>query len=356
MKIKIYKDLNNTLLKDWRNLWKMHPYANIVNSPEWFMAACKSYNYKEKSILALYKNSKLIAIAGFVKSSLFGIPFFIIPAEKFAHEQPLLVDYVNSEITCMFFNELIKLGNIYIKSFDKEIISRLDKHQKNINIFSGEIHSYVSFLDGEYGSFSKDNKKQIFNRLRKLKERVFTEIKEANHEDLLKHAFQIEIKSSKGEKGIGVFNKENSQEFYSSLARFIPKNLITAILYFGKKPVAYSIGFMRGDNYISSQKAHLSQFNYYMPGKLIKLHLMHYWRSKHNAGEFDFGPGYDRFKKDFTKRIYQTYNIIFSKNKLIRIYSSYSYEYQMKVYKVISKNKRIYSAYKRVINTLRMAK
>jgi len=348
MKVKIYTNLDNELIRAWRNLWKKHLYANIVNSPEWFIAACESFGYRQKLIIAIYRQAKLIAIAGFVKSNLFGIPFFVTPGESFADSQPLLVDFTNRKITYTFVSELIKLGNVYIKSFSLKSANLLLRYQKNIRFFPGDIHPYVNFADGEYGSLSRENKNQIFNRIEKLNN-VDIDIREDNHEELLNIASQIEIESSKMEKGICVMDKEDAKNFYYSLAKLLPGSVSTAVLFFNKKPAAYSIGFTHGNSFSSTQKAHIPEYDYYRPGKLIKIFLMDYWKKKHPGEEFGLGPGYDRFKMDFTKRTIRTYNIVLSKHSFITAYIIFAYNLHKNAYYLLSRNKKMYALYKKLI-------
>lgn len=347
MTVKIFTELNEQIISDWKKLWTKSLYANVVNSAEWYIAACNAFAFENKVIIAIYEDNLLFGIVGFVKTTFYGFRVYTAACQEFADSQPFLIENDHKEYINYLIHEAIKL-EVYIKSISENVISLIRSNKENVDIFAGEIQSYVSFADGEYGNLSRESKSSVLNRAKKLSEKVYVDIREDNHAENLEVAFNIEGESSKMMLGKGVFHREDVKKFYTYLAQMLPKNLLSAILFFGKNPVAYSIGFFNGKDITSSQKAHLSDYNYYKPGKLIKMHVMDYWRIKHNAEEFGFGPGYDRFKMDFTKRTRSTYNIICSKNILKRKYIFFTYIIQQKMYKFLSKHKKSYSFYKKI--------
>ncbi len=345
MKTIKYNRLNNETIKVWEILWKKSPYSNISNSPAWFISAVQAFKHKKILVVSMYsEEGELKAIAGFVQTRAYGVPVFMLPGREFSEWQSLLVDYNNLELTKQFLTEISKLGTLYLTGFSDSIRNLVVNNLKLVTTFVSEYTSYVNFEDGDYGEYPKKKISKLLNKIKRLPYKVYAENTVESHNEAIKKAFDIELTSTKLKKGRGVFHREDARTFYSLLSKRMSSNISVSILYFGQKPVAYTLGFVWKNIFFSSQKAHVGEYNYFSPGRLNKLFLFDYWREKGSKILY-FGQGYDAFKMNFTKRIEALNTLIISDNKLLMIYIKLAHNTRKHVYALISNNSYLYSLY-----------
>lgn len=341
MRVQIFLKPTEILIKEWEKLWENSLYANVVNSPAWFLYACKAFSYKEKLIVALYAdNDSLVGVGGFVKNNLYGISVYTVPALEFADKNPLLIDFKNKNYIKIFFKEIDKLGTVCISALSRDEVKLID----STCIFIDSICPFIELSGGTYVDLSKHKKKKLFKRLEKLPEKIT--FKNYNGTDLeaLEIAYSIELESSKIKSGKKVFSKSSNRVFYSELAQKVPYNTIVSLLFFGQKPVAYTIGFLCNGIFTSSQKAHLDCYSYYNPGRVLKYYLIDYL-NKMGIAEFNFGRGADYFKMSFTNTTRELYSIVVSRKKIIKSYILVAYRIREFLYNIVSKYKSIYVFY-----------
>jgi hypothetical protein len=341
----IFKKLNEKILIDWEKLWKTSSFSNIVNSPAWFLAAYEAFQHDKYAIVAVYDHEFLVAIAAFVKTKRYGLPVYSIAGLEFADRQPLLADYNNDEVMRIFLSEIIKLGNIYFSAIRKDAAILINKYQKNSRFFISDINAYIDFTINSDSSLCSRKRTNLLNRLSRANQPVNVKFSIDNHNQELETIYNLDVNSSKSKKGRAVFDDVRIKKFYKLLARMMPSSMMTSLLYFGETPVAYNLGFIDHGSFIGSQKAHLSEFNYFNPGKIIEIKAMEYVQ-KLGINEYDLGRGYDRFKMDFSDNTRILYNIIVSKHSLVRSYYYFVYSLREKLYDLAVRQRKIYSVYR----------
>jgi CelD/BcsL family acetyltransferase involved in cellulose biosynthesis len=350
MRIKTYNQLSDVLLSKWEELWQNSEFATVVNSPAWFLSSLKAFPTKEIRIIALHKSKKLIGIALFVKVKMYGFSVWQTPGAEFADRNSLLLDLNEDTIVYYFCEELKKLGNVNLTGLTSENIMLLQQKVKNAKFLQVDQDPYSYFEESIYGDFPKRHRTNVMNRLSHLEEPVEFITSRKNHNKALEIAYQIEIQSSKNEHGKSVFDRTDAKTFYSSFANLLPKNMAISLLYFGEKPVAYCIGFVCNNTFFASQKAHLSEYNYYNPGKVVMIKMLEYWNKK-GIQEFSHGRGYDRFKMSFTKTARPIFTMTYSKYFFLPSLLNSLSIFQQKIYEIISRHQKMYAEYHNLKNS-----
>lgn len=348
MEVKIYTTLDSKLFDDWKSLWEKSGKKNIVSSPGWFQAAYKAFQPKSVAIVAVYKNTKnLVAIAPFFKTNLFGFSVFTFPAREFAFQEALLIEENSQEAFNSLLKAISQLKNVLLSPLNNQLGKLIHNKVRNSYIFLADKNPYIDLTQYVYGDFPEKKRKNLLNRIQKVDVPVYllntTEYNKKNL-DLI---FHIDQESNKQLHGKGVFYKKEIQEFYISLFQNIPSRLMASFLYFGDIPIAYTIGFLSDSIYTGSQKAYLSGYEYFNPGKILQLKLLDFC-DQEKIKTFSFGFGYDRFKMDFTKNVNDVYSVIISKNNILRYYLLGSFYMQKKLYTQFSKSAKVYSLYKKI--------
>jgi len=348
MKATYYRDVSEKFRKEWQQLWQKSESANMVNSPAWFTAAVQISPKKAQCIIAVYNdNESLIAVAPFVKSKVFGMPVYTTPGSEFADRSCLLVKYSNAALIKFIISAFDKLGIVYLTEFEENQLLNIQPAVSNGLFFPSTENPYIDFSDGNYGIYPNKKRNHILNRAKTVQEKITIIHADGKNHKALLDAFNIEKKSVKYMNGKGVLAKKEAQNFYTALAKENASHLLISVLYFGKKPVSYCIGFIFRNIYQGSQKAYVQGYDYYYPGKLLFLNLVDYCRSL-DMTQLDLGSGNDRFKKDFTKKTRNHYNLVYTNKTFVRFYIHNMYKIRMKFYKTLVAHKNIYRWYKQI--------
>lgn len=348
MEVKIYTTFDSNLLEDWKNLWEKSGKNNAVSSPGWFQAAYNAFRPKSVAIVTVYTKTKnLIAIAPFFKSNLFGSSVFTFPAREFAFQDALLIEEDSLEAFYSLLKGVWQLGNVLLSPLDYQLAKLIHNKERNSYMFLTDKNPYINLSQYIYGDFPEKKRKNLLNRIQKIDVPVYLLNTTEYDKKKLDLIFHIDKESNKQLHGKGVFYRKDVQEFYIGLFQNIPSKLMTSLLYFGDIPIAYTIGFLSESIYIGSQKAYLSGYEYFNPGKILQLKLLDYC-DQQNIKTFSFGFGYDRFKLDFTKNASDVYSVIISKNLILRYYLLGSLYMRKKLYTQCSKSAKVYSLYKKI--------
>lgn len=349
MKIRKFTEISNELRNDWEMLWRNSPYANIVNSPAWTLAANKAFNYKDLLIISVYndRGTDLLAIAAFVKEKIFGVPMWTAPGVEFSDKCSILADLSDRNVMSSLVPEIVRLGFVYLPHCTQDEIKKMQEFMPKSKTLKSDVNLYMDFSKGKYGKYSNKKIKNLLNRIENSKTQLdFVTSNCANNNGALETCFRIDVASVKHSKGRGVFYKPEAREFYRALAELSPESVPLSILYLNNKPVSYLIAFLVNNVYTTTQKAYLEGFEYYNPGKLTLMKLIDHYEKE--LPMIEFGRGCDQSKRSFTSSFYVLYNLIISKNALVPLYISTMHDFHTKAYESISSNPRVYCLYKKV--------
>ena len=346
MKVIKYTKLTPELKQEWQQLWQASKFATVSNSPEWFLSGAEAYNKKKKMVVALYdKSNTLIGVGGFVEEKIYGIPTWTSGASVFTDKEAILLNYNSRKEVTYYFSYLKTCGVFYFTSYRKNYLRSLE-NIKGITSFASDINSFVDFSTGDYGSLPHKKVQLTLNRLLRNTQSFDYNVNVTHNKlNALQTVFAIESKSAKMKNGKGVFDNRQARSFYKKLVEQLPEHVIISLFWLNKLPIAYSICFVNQHILQGSQKAHISDYNYFSPGKLIVFKICDYSREK-NLPYFDLGRGVDTFKKSFATRYEPLYSIIISQTFFIAYYLHIMFRARERAYEKLIQMKGLYKLYK----------
>ncbi|HSX10001.1 MAG TPA: GNAT family N-acetyltransferase [Candidatus Saccharimonadales bacterium] len=320
MKTIVYKQLNPELIKEWQSLWKSSTEANYVNSPQWFLSAIDTFNYKDIAIIALYQKDKLVGIVGLVQEKKYGITFYTIAPIDFTCGVPFLIDINDEVIVKELIKQLLQLGNIFLNNIPEEFEAILQKNTKEMSSAYQTVNYFLPIQKDEKGNVILKKRNKLLKEIKGYEDKINLKTFDGTSNEGLTYVYKLDNVSRKQGKGYNTFASVEIRKFYENLAKYFKKNILINILFFEKTPIAYEIGFLIGKNYFGSQMAYVTDYKHYSPGKVILTKVIDYVGSN-NVEEMSFGSGENTVKRLVTEQKRDLYKVILSKNLAARKYS-----------------------------------
>lgn len=352
MRTIIYTQLEEKLIKDWLSLWNNSPFANYSNSPHWFMSLIETFNYKNFTIITIYNNEHLLAIAALIKKRIYGIELYAFPPENFVCGLPFLVNTQNKSLLRTLLSKLLKLGNVFIENSPEFLAKDLKEQTTKINAFISTLNYYINIIKDNDGQIVIRHKRKMMRRAQSIGKMLNLRSFNEQVTEALNVAFAIDNKSRKQTKGYNTFSNKQSKKFYRLLAKNFKEKFLVNILYYEKKPIAYEIGFLVNKTFYGSQIASLSSYDNYSIGRILLVHLIEILNKK-GIEKLDFGSGEDHVKKSFTKDYILLYNIIISKNIFIRTYLHLILQLRTKIFNYLKRHIKLYTTYRILKNIIK---
>lgn len=320
----------------------------MENSPGWFEAACKAFQYEKKCVIAAYDmtHTNLVAVVPLVKVRLYGIHAYAAPGLDFVTHAAILGDLRDNALRQELIATMEKLGTIHLKGLMGEDAYGLAQSSNNVSLFPSDRESVIDFAYGPFGEFPKRQLRVLRNRIKRSPEPMGAPVA-ANPVEALQTCFDIDQASVKHQKGKGVFWRDGNRAFYTLLAEKYPSRICITILLYGSKPIAYDMCFHYKDTYIGSQKAYLPEYAYYKPGYFIFITFIEEV-SRHGPVHISLGGGYDQFKHEFTKQSRVLFGAVVSTRALSRLFLACMLRARERIYRIVVAYPKIYANYKRL--------
>lgn len=347
MKTAVYTELTPQLAKQWEALWEARrDVATAFNSPQWLAAARHAFGPAEERIITVSTDDgTLKAVCALVKCKLYGVTLYAAPAPGLADKPSILVDWSDYAAVRTLTAALKKLGIVYLSYCPAGITNSIQGGAgNNLITFQDDQTVYVDFKNGPHAELSTNTLRKIDKRISKSPERVSMSHSEHAHDELLTTAFDIEKRSTKNLRGMGVLIQPEIQSFFRRLASLKPELVHVSTMNVGRAPIAFSIDLYVHNTYQGSQKAYLRGYEQLQPGKYLVTKLLEYNYTKGRSG-FDFGRGYDSFKAQFIKNPRPTYTVILAGPATGR-YLSFIRSLRDRVYNIVFSQKQLYKAFK----------
>lgn len=344
-----HSSLSPSLRKEWRELWNQASAASIFNAPEWFETSVEAFSHQKTRFLTIRDKSDgaLVGILPLIKTRLFALWVYRQPGYEFVDRFSMLVSDSKKGVAEEMVRHLSEIGNVYLNGLADENLAPFSLKKSRASVFFFDWNPYIDYA--VYRSLPNHKSKSL-----KKAEKTFGSVKFIHATEqlayYLKQAFEIDCLSSKQKKGKGVFDRPDTQMFFSKLAEKCPESMFVDLLFFGEKPVAYSIGFLYKGVYRCSQKAHLSEYDRYRPGGIAYRKFLDALADK-DVQEVDIGRGYDQFKQDFTKTTRRLSIAVVSKNIFIRWYVQQCFMLRERIYNFLSAHPSFYLRYKHFLQT-----
>src|SRR5664279_4104326 len=109
----LIKQIDETLISQWNELWSRAENSSVFNSYEWFLTCQQTFKLNNYEFHVCYdKDGKLLAILPLTVSSHFGIKVSESICNKFLVDTAFLVEKLDPELLKAFFNSIIEKRNI----------------------------------------------------------------------------------------------------------------------------------------------------------------------------------------------------------------------------------------------------
>ncbi len=305
--IRIRKQLNKNLRKDWIRLWSQSEYSHFFNSSQWFECCRNTFKYNNFIFVTAYNDSRLVGILPLVKNTFFGIQSYCEPGIVYLDRSTVLVS--DRSIIEPLLSGALELGNIKLSEVPPNFLPSI-KIIKPSSISESSINPYLPLNDDPFKFLTKKQKSKIFNKQKKfehdLEYKIFTGSKKS-----LEIAIEIDKKSMKYARGQASFGDRQSANFYTNLITYFRRQIVIDILYFKKQPVIYSIGLADKKIYHALSTSYNKDYQFLIPGKLLLFYILRRLH-KESYKELHFSRGTNVLKREFTPHAYTQYDVYFT--------------------------------------------
>jgi hypothetical protein len=346
MEIKIFTTIEQNIINDWMSLWQRSHLANYTNSPLWFLALLESFHYTNYRIIAIYKEKQLIALSALVKKRKYGLSFSTLPLSDYICGNPFLLDLRDEKVVSLMIKEWLNLGNILFINIPVDTVTALQQQTISFDAIPEAYHFTLALSRDIDGNPIIPNRKKLMHKVRDYEDQVTLKSYDGTETKALELAFAIDAKSRKNTRGYSSFADKTIQNMYRSLARNFKERMRINILSYGKKQIAYEIGFQIGTTYYGSQLAFHETYANIAPEKIMYVKLFEYLAAK-GIQYIDFGSGDSHLKRAVTHDYDLLYQIIISNNHLVRQYITLIRTIRVTLFHKLQKYNHIYAWYKK---------
>lgn len=307
MKAKIYKDINEELIKEWTELWEKSAHAHFFNSYAWF-AVCKEIFKPEKLLITcVYKDDELQVIYPLFEQKKYGIKTYGNPGGRFADKSCILIKEQDAKTVILLLRSIQSKYNLIVEEVSEE----------NYLYFrsSGYIESPVK---EEASSFQleednlrfmgKKKRKKLLSKYKKNFEQ--TEHRRFKGSELIEYFKYIELIDANSRKrlsGKEVTSDGIQWRLFKRIAKDFPQYLVLDVLFIEGEPIVYELGIIAKNREIGYQTAFDERKKKYEPGRVI---LIYIWESmrEEELETYDWARGVNGLKKDFTPKFERQYS------------------------------------------------
>lgn len=316
-KIVTINKIDKVTLREWSNLWQNSKSSTIFNSPEWFLACTRTFNIPSYTIYKIYLDNSLVAIFPVKIGRRFGVNVIEPLCGKYLYGSTFLVLDGDKKLFEILLREVTRHNNLFIPKINKDYAIFIKESFGNSFTVISAVSPYLSLSREPFRMISKSARK-IISKLIASHSDDFLLKKIKGKKDLLqalKIMFIIENVSTKKYRGREIFSQNESRAFYTNLIKYCSKYVRIDLLYFKKKPIAYSYNFEYGNEVLGYQTAYRARYKKLIPGKIMTKYLLDKLGSD-GFQKFDFGAGISSYKMEFTDTYNYLFDVYISKNYL----------------------------------------
>lgn len=319
--IYIVKKINDTLINQWKELWKKGENANIFNSYEWFLTCLETYNIKDYELHVSYSNEKLVAILALCVYRRFGVKVSSTLCNNFLVDTAFLLEKFDKKLLKYFFSAIIVKRNLYIQKIDNKSAEFLQNLFPDMFFSLISANPYVDISKDNLASISPTTHRQIKRIIKKNPNQFSFKIYGGtdNLSQYLMTMFNLEQNSSKKLRAMDLFSKKENREFFTNLVKNCSPLIKICILYYNNHPLAYQFGFLYNNIFHAYQTSYLFEYAKLRPGKTMLFHLLENLK-KNNIDALDLGGGMSMYKLEFTSSYRLLYDLYYSKNIFITLW------------------------------------
>lgn len=333
--------LSKGLKSSWMTLWEQSSTAHFFNSVEWFELS-DLFSSDACEVFTVSEGERLVAVLPISLQSWFGVITQTCPAGRFMDKLSLLYEDNNTRALKALVKFLKMDGNFYLAEISEHEKNIIVKYFSDIKFRFSDINYYLPLTENPWQFISKKNLSKIKNKIKKNRDELSFK---SFYGDVsaLKTAFAIDMKSYKQAKGMASFTSKENQKIFMKICKKLPNFFRIDILYFQKKPVAYSIGFICRQTYLAINTSFDNEFRNLTPGKLLTYMLIERLVSE-KFSTLDFGRGDSWLKKDFTSFYRKQYLVYYHHSSVARLW----WQTANLTYDSLLNSKIAYGAYRKV--------
>lgn len=318
-KVKVYKNLDENLVRMWKGLWLRSKSANFFNSYEFCAACMKTYSDDNYEIFCLEKEEEAVAILPLVKSRVFGFTCYVNPGGRFVEKSPILVKDASIDNLKYLLDFIVNRDNLRLSELPEDIAKYLNTSFKKSLVSIISINPFIDLKQEKYFGLNKKTLSKLENRFRKNKDSLeYLHITKGGEKEL-NSVIDLEKRSTKSTMGKGIFGVTSSRLFFRNLIKICNNRIVFDYLTFNKKIFVSAVGVIFKDTYYAYHTSYLRDYKYFVPGKMITYFMLSQLKSE-GVKLFDFTRGYSDFKKEFTENFSLQYDFYLSKSNFINLW------------------------------------
>lgn len=352
-KIITRNNLDKELYNEWLELWKKSNCANYINGPQWLRSTIDSFGYKNYQIYCLYSNTELVGVIALVEVKVFGIKTMTIPPQDFVSGIPFLAKNIDEkDVFKALIAEISKIKTVILGNIPEEFISNFSEiKSRHLSVTHQTLNFYLNITRDENKKIIIPGEEKLLRETKKVRDSFEMKTYDANNKDIMKLAFDIDIKSPKHDKAYNAFSDKKIKLLYKNLAKNFGENMAINILYFNNNAIAYEMGFLINKIYTGSQIAYDKAYAKQTPGKVTEVMLINSVASR-GGNMVDYGSGENYIKKLICPNYRNLYKVVISSNAFAFHYLKYLSITKEKVFNLINQNIILYATYKKFLRLM----
>lgn len=350
MKIDVYHQLNEQLVKEWEKAWEKSSRAHIFNSPYWYQACLNSQQYKKLLIIvcrSTRKNEAILGVLPLVASKKLGFGVYLSPGGKYLDKSTLFFVDESESVRKALLSKLGELGNYYLTEVSKLDADLIIKTLPRVGMSQCSMGRYLPLAKEPFKFVSHENVRRLRKRIRDNSEMLNFKVSFNNITDNIKIVKQIEAGSTKKSTYKDVFSDKFLEDLCLNIQNLYINSLNFTFLYYRNEPICYKYGFITNNAYHYSNTAYKTKFANLSPGRVL-MFLTIDELFKRGIKLIDFSRGDTLFKRGFTPYTYQQYSLYNFDN--IFVMSIWRFLYLMK--KQLEKNEGLIESMRININKI----
>lgn len=341
---------------EWQSLWEKSPQATYANSPEWFRVAVHTYGYESSEIIAGYKGDVLVIVLPLVREKMYGLSVYTT-AGSFVLGIPLVSNDLSDHETRSFLQKSLRGKTIV---FD-DVTSEFARIMRKIFPWATTPTSGKAYIvDRSHPAallVATRQQEKYRKRVGRSSDRVAIETY-AGQTQRVNAGFaaveQVDAASTKKLQGYSTFASLAHQQFFTSLIQAFASHVMIHVLWIGKEPVAYSLGFRIKETYYGNQTAFSAAYRRFAPGKYLLASICAD-ESLTNCRIINFGSGGSSYKHDLSEVSIPLYKVIASPHPVLQMILLCCIVGRHQLYERISRNVWLYGLYRKSLWGIRTA-
>lgn len=310
--------IDDKLLKDWNNLWQNSSLRHYFNSPTWFLACQRTFNYGKSVFIKCYRNVRLVGILPLIFTKKYAIASYNFAGNQYLDKASILLINNDTNILKSLINCLSQLGNYYLAEIEESLLN-IHNLKQEIGFASSSVSPFLPLSQNPFQHLSVTNKKKIVKKIEAEQKQFALKIFRGNVEQSLRAMGEIESATFNSKQNRDAFSDIRLRQLYLNLGRLDGDSVTVFILLYKGEPICFRAGFIAGNTYFGSHTAYKTIYKHLIPGKIL-IFLMLPELAKMGIEVVDFSRGNNPLKRDLTPYSNEQYSIFYSANLLVMVW------------------------------------